>query len=183
MPSADRKLGAQTQFRNSLAKLSRKFIVISMMRLALGLAFALASPAGAEGDLCPLVQRLNAVIAAGTDYAPPPGCPEIGFAALPEGGGWRSQAGAFDPATGRIELAPDLDLTTAYGQSFLLHELHHAAQFAAGADKRMACAQMLEAEAYRLQADFLQDHGLGREAMMTRVLAGQLGTCPGSEEY
>ena len=130
----------------------------------------------AEPDLCPLVAELNAVIALQTTYTPPP-CPTIGFAALPASGAMRSQAGAYFPGTGAIELAPDLDLTDPFGQSYLLHELVHAAQYAAGADRRARCPGQLEAEAYAVQANFLRDRGLPREALMMTLLAGQLGGC------
>ena len=90
----------------------------------------------------------------------------------------RSQAGAFCPDTGAIELAPDLDLSDAFGQSYLLHELVHAAQYANGAQDNARCPAVLEAEAYTVQSDFLRARGLGREAVTMRLLAGQLGTCP-----
>jgi hypothetical protein len=138
-------------------------------------------PVGAE-DLCPLVAKLNAVLETSTSYSSVP-CPEIGFSALDGQPGMRSQAGAYFPETGRIELAPDLDLTTAYGQSFLLHELIHAAQFANGADRRARCPAALEAEAYRVQAQFLQEAGLMRDAVMTRMLGDQLGQCGAQPDY
>lgn len=131
----------------------------------------------AERDLCPLVADLNAVILQQTAHVPPP-CPDIGFAALPAAGALRSQAGAFFPDSGAIELAPDLDLTDPFGQSYLLHELVHAAQFASGAHLQARCSAMLEAEAYTVQAGFLRARGFGREAMMMTILAGQLGACP-----
>ena len=127
-------------------------------------------------DLCPLVATLNAVIARDTAHTPPP-CPVIGFARLPEGGVLRSQAGAYFPETGAIELAPDLDLTTAFGQSYLLHELVHAAQHASGAQMAARCPASLEAEAYAVQSGFLRAAGLGREAVMMRLLADHLGLC------
>lgn len=133
-------------------------------------------------ELCPLVAALNGELVEATEYLPVP-CPEIGFAALNGQPGMRSQAGAYFPETGAIELAPDLDLTTAYGQSFLLHELVHAAQFAAGADARAPCPAALEAEAYRVQAQFLQQAGLSRDAMLTRMLGEQLGSCGAEPEY
>ena len=132
--------------------------------------------APAERDLCPLVAELNTVIARETRYIPPP-CPAIGFAALPASGTLRSQAGAYYPESGSIELAPDLDLTEAFGQSYLLHELVHAAQYANDAQASARCPQTLEAEAYSVQSDFLRAHGLGREAMLMRFLADQLGSC------
>ncbi len=143
---------------------------------AFALIFVLSVAPLPAQDHCPLVQDLNTVIATSTDYTPPP-CPVIGFAALPATGSMRSQAGAYFPETGAIELAPDLDLTTAFGQSYLLHELVHAAQFAAGAHLRAACPAVLENEAYHVQADFLMDAGLHREAGLIRLVASQLGQC------
>ena len=138
-------------------------------------------PAGAA-DLCPLVNELNRVLVDSTGYAAIP-CPEIGFSVLGDQAGIRSQAGAYFPETGRIELAPDLDLDTHYGRSFLLHEMVHAAQFAEGAEARVPCPVALEAEAYRVQAAFLQDAGLVRDALFTRMLGEQLGTCGAPADY
>jgi len=134
------------------------------------------------GALCPLVAELNHILVASTGYTPV-SCPEIGFSALGDKAGFRSQAGAYFPDSGRIELAPDLDLTTAYGQSFLLHELVHAAQFAERADLRARCPAALEAEAYRVQAQFLQEAGLSRDALLTRMLGDQLGSCGEPPDY
>ncbi len=133
-------------------------------------------------DLCPLVADLNRALVEATGYGAVP-CPEIGFAVLDGQPGLRSQAGAYFPEAGQIELAPDLDLTTAYGQSFLLHELVHAAQFAAGANDTAPCPAALEAEAYRVQAQFLQQAGLTHDALLTRMLGEQLGSCGAAPEY
>jgi hypothetical protein len=139
-------------------------------------------PEARAADLCPLVDQLNRVLVETTDYQPV-ACPEIGFTALDGQPGLRSQAGAYFPETGRIELAPDLDLTTTYGQSFLLHELVHAAQFAEGADRRARCQAALEAEAYQVQAQFLHQAGLTRDALLTRMLGDQLGQCGAQPDY
>ncbi|MFN5996810.1 MAG: DUF6647 family protein [Paracoccaceae bacterium] len=155
-----------------------------MKRLCATLLFIpmLFGPPASAKDLCPLVAELNRVLADSTGYQPV-ACPEIGFSVLDDQPGMRSQAGAYFPETGRIELAPDLDLTTAYGQSFLLHELVHAAQFAEGADLRARCPAALEAEAYRVQAQFLQEANLTRDALMTRMLGDHLGACGAQPDY
>lgn len=134
------------------------------------------APADPKPDLCALVADLNRVVSHDTGFDPPP-CPSISFAVLPESDGMRSQAGAFFPETGAIELVPDLDLTEPYGQSYLLHELVHAAQHASGAHKTAPCPASLEAVAYGVQADFLRAHDLGREAMLIQMLAWHLGSC------
>jgi hypothetical protein len=148
------------------------------------LAGWVASGSGAvsatDPDLCALAADLEAAVSEATGYPPSGTCPVIRFGALGGLSGSRSQAGAYDPASGIIELAPDLDLSAPYGQSFLLHELVHAAQYRAGRDARVPCAEALETEAYRVQADFLAAHGLRREAVLTRVLSQHLGICPGA---
>lgn len=134
------------------------------------------TPADPQPDLCTLVERLNVVVLRDTGYPPPP-CPQIGFAALARSTTERSQAAAFNPATGAVELAADLDLTAPFGQSYLLHELVHAAQYANGAQTRASCPAALEAQAYTVQADFLRAHDLGREAVLVQMLAWHLGSC------
>ena len=155
---------------------------MKLFRATLPIIAALSSSPALADDLCPLVTDLNRVLVSSTDYSAIP-CPEIGFATLDDQSGMRSQAGAYFPETGRIELAPDLDLTAAYGQSFLLHEMVHAAQFTEGADSQAPCAAALEAEAYRVQADFLHQAGLTRDALLTRMLGDQLGSCGGQPDY
>lgn len=152
------------------------------IRASLMVAMMLAGPPASAADPCALVAELNRFLVDSTDHAPV-ACPEIGFSTLDDQPGLRSQAGAYFPASGRIDLAPDLDLATAYGQSFLLHEMVHAAQFAEGADRRTPCPAALEAEAYRVQADFLQAAELARDALLTRFLGDQLGTCGTGPDY
>lgn len=142
----------------------------------LTLALLMPAPALADG-LCALAMDMEARIAERLGYPPGTDCPEIAFALPLAGAVQRSQAGAFDTVTGRIDLAPDLDLASAYGQSFLLHELVHAAQYRAGRDRTAPCPAALEAEAYGEQADFLVEAGLSREAVLTRALGAQLGGC------
>lgn len=144
----------------------------------LGLIGGIAHATPPSRDVvCAMVAELSAIIADETAYSPRSDCPEIGFGILAGTGAQRSQAGAYTPETGKIELAPDLDLTTAYGQSFLLHELVHAAQYGAGRHLEVPCTAALEAEAYAIQSAFLRRHGMTRTATMTAVMAAQLGVC------
>ena len=154
---------------------------INLMKILLALLCLTTAPARAD-DLCPLVATLNTWVTRITDLKPPP-CPQIGFTDLAGVAGVRSQAGAYDPASGRIELAPDLNLSTAYGQSYLLHELVHAAQFASGADQTALCPAALEAEAYSVQAAFLRQNGLPDEALSITILSLHLGACGIQAEY
>lgn len=147
---------------------------MKLLRLA-ALGALLGPPAAAE-PVCALALALDARIVAVTGDPPLTACPVIGRALA--AGGLRSQAGAFDPATRRIELAADLDLDTPWGQSFLLHELVHHAQ-ARGDRITGACEGRLEAEAYTLQADFLRETGAAREARIVTALGAILGQCEG----
>jgi hypothetical protein len=121
---------------------------------------------------------LDARIVAATGAPPLTECPAIGRN-LPATGGMRSQAGAFDPVTWRIDLAPDLDLTTPEGQGYLLHELVHHGQARSGRIGR-GCVGLLEAEAYALQAHFLRERGQAKDARMIAALGALLGQCPSS---
>jgi hypothetical protein len=151
------------------------------MKHLLTLLCLTTAPARAD-DLCPLVATLNTWVTRITDHQPPP-CPQIGFTDLAGSTGVRSQAWSYDPASGRIELAPDLNLSTTYGQSYLLHELIHAAQFASGADQTALCPAALEAEAYGVQAAFLRQNDMGEEALSITILSIHLGACGMQTEY
>jgi hypothetical protein len=136
----------------------------------------------AEDALCATARTLDAFVAEATAYAPFETCPDIGFSLPSVGEAVRSQAGAYLPDTGRIELAPDLDLASPLGQSYLVHELVHAAQYRHGIDRRAACVGVLEAEAYAVQAAFLMRAGLPRDAASMQIVAAQIGHC-GADSY
>lgn len=147
------------------------------------LVFASAAQAVTLGPpvaTCALAAELGAHLAKVAPYPARDDCPAISFAHLPGRVGGLTQAGAFDPATGAITLAPDLNLTEAYGQSFLLHELVHAAQWQTGRHLEAQCIGELEAEAYVIQADFLRRAGYTREAALMRVMASFAAVCPGA---
>ena len=91
----------------------------------------------------------------------------------------RSQAGAYFPATGHIELAPELDLDTVYGRSFLVHELVHAYQYATGVQRSVACYDQLEYDAYQVQAAYLRANGEADRGARLAVLGVLLSACPG----
>lgn len=136
----------------------------------------------ADGDiskrsLCDLALSLDAEVAEVTGYPHTAVCPDIRFGPLGGAAAQRSQAGAYYPETGAIELAEHLDLATAEARGFLLHGLVHAAQYRAGRQHNAACPAALEAEAYALQADYLFREGATKEAAMSRLLSGLLGAC------
>jgi hypothetical protein len=122
---------------------------------------------------------LNRFLATVSNYPARAPCPVVtrGWLGNPDPAAQRSQAGAFYPDTGVIEIAADLDLTDPLGQSYLLHELVHHAQFMAGVQRRVRCLAELEREAYAVQAAFLRAHGLGIEAVMVGFLGDVHGSC------
>lgn len=147
------------------------------MRLSVLLPALLAAlPAGAADrpyidPICALASDLDRL----TGYDVAPGCPEITFTLPPDRGAQFTQVGAFDPATGAIALAADLDVTSVFGRSVLLHELVHAAQQRAG--KRYRCPAQREAEAYRVQSDYLRAMGELEEANTVMILGVFMSQC------
>jgi hypothetical protein len=155
-----------------------------MIRRAVALLILPALPAFAtpqDGPLCAMAAELGDWLVRHSNLPILAACPTIQIGTLPEGDALRAQAGAYDPVTGIITLAADLDLTTPYGQSYLLHELAHTAQHQAG--QPLDCHGRLEAQAYALQADFLAENKLDRDAAILRVMGQQLGQCPGDMTY
>jgi hypothetical protein len=148
------------------------------LRLALVALILSAAPAAAT-PLCDMAADLNRFIATVTDYPARAPCPVVTRGWLTAAGADvpRSQAGAFFPDTGAIEIAADIDLTDPLGQSYLLHELVHHAQYMAGVQHRVRCVAELEREAYAVQAAFLRSHGLGIEAVMVSFLGDMHGSC------
>jgi len=122
---------------------------------------------------------LNRFIASVTDYPARAPCPVVtrGWLAAAADDVQRSQAGAFDPGTGAIEIAADIDLNDPLGQSYLVHELVHHAQYMAGVQRRVRCPAHLEREAYAVQAAFLRARGLPVEAVVVAFLGDVHGSC------
>ena len=80
---------------------------------------------------------------------------------------------AYSPARHEILLHEEADLDSVVGRSYLVHELVHAHQFAAGVHHDAPCTGTLEGEAYRVQARYLRKHG-ARDAAFTTQLLGLL---------
>ena len=132
----------------------------------------------AQAEPCVDVSQLAGFIEAQTDYTDLPRCLVLQrFSIAPAGGLMMSQAGAYDPGTGQIGLARDLDLNSILGQSYLLHELVHYAQFHSSAAAQVRCPAELEAQAYALQAQYLRAHHEADEAVLITVMSGPLSIC------
>ena len=132
----------------------------------------------ARAETCVDVDLLANFIAAQTDYDALPRCLSLSrFSTVSDTGLIMSQAGAYDPVTGQIAVADDLDLASILGQSYLLHELVHYAQFHSLVATKARCPAELEAQAYALQAQYLRANGEADEAVLITVLAGPLSIC------
>ena len=83
----------------------------------------------------------------------------------------------YRPAQHTILLDADLDLHSVLARSYLVHELVHAHQVAAGAYQRAACPGALEGEAYRLQARYLRAHGARERAFDFQLLGLLQAAC------
>lgn len=69
----------------------------------------------------------------------------------------------YHPDTKTIYVRRGVDLTSVYGKSTLVHELAHFLQYQNGHDRKVACVNALEKEAYRLQGAYLRHKGqIGR---------------------
>ena len=135
-------------------------------------------PAVARAEPCVDVSPLADFIEAQTDYTALPRCLILKrFSIALASGLIMSQAGAYDPVTGQIGLARDLDLTGILGQSYLLHELVHYAQFHSPVAAQARCPAEFEAQAYALQVQYLRAYHEADEAVLITLLAGPLSVC------
>lgn len=132
---------------------------------------------GVPQSPCMVAVELHRAIEELTPYRAEKVCPTVRRMTFDAEFGAAAQAAEYFPDTGEIGLSPDLDLNTIIGRSYLLHEMVHAAQFAAGRHTDVACVGQLEAEAYHAQAAYLQREGEPREAGMVLLMGTFAGTC------
>ena len=65
----------------------------------------------------------------------------------------------YHPDSNSIYVRRGVDLTTNYGKSALVHELVHFLQYQHGMERKVACVNALEKDAYRVQAAYLRQKG------------------------
>ena len=66
----------------------------------------------------------------------------------------------YDPIPEIIYLSSNVDLDTVYGKSVLVHELVHHVQYKTDATEKVcATGSMLDGDAYKVQANYLKEHG------------------------
>ena len=86
-------------------------------------------------------------------------------------------AAAFVPSTREILLAENLDFSTVLARSYLVHELVHSQQHAAGSLDSARCMGIPEGEAYALQARYLRRHALLDEAFLFQMIGMMQSSC------
>lgn len=132
---------------------------------------------GAPQPVCAVAAELRADIERLTDYRVAENCPAVLRRNLTARFGGEAQAAEYLPETGEIVLSPELDLNTAIGRGYLLHEMVHAAQFAAGRQDEIPCPGRLEAEAYMVQSAYLRDQDEDTEANLMLLMSEFAGHC------
>ena len=148
-----------------------------------GLALS-ASQKVARADACGAMAELIEFVAAETGHRPLAHCPPVEttsqaelkslFATASAHG--EEPLAAYLPGSGNILLSSEIDLTTALGQSYLVHELVHASQ--AARHQHASCLGSLEAEAYWVQASYLRRHGQHEAAKPFALLSVMFSMCP-----
>ena len=149
----------------------RAAVVVLALSPVPAAAFELTPPV----SVCAVAAELKPFLERATGYTAEPACPDVSFTlpvAQPTG---QSRAAEYDFTARAIRLASDIDLTTVYGQSVLLHEMVHAAQHASGLDPD--CRAELEYEAYATQAAYLTEHGAVKDARIALIYAGLMSSC------
>jgi len=81
------------------------------------------------------------------------------------------------PTKNIILLSEEIDVESAIGRSFIVHELVHALQFQAGVVGQKPCLGALEAEAYHAQSAYLDREGLTQLAMAYRSYELTMASC------
>ena len=135
---------------------------------------------------CTALSRLIAFVSIETSYPPITNCPTVRVTSneklsmlvshkIVEHG--EVPLAVYLPASSKIWISIDIDLTTLLGQSYLLHEIVHAHQFQHGVADKAPCIGWLEREAYQLQANFLKQNGAGSEALKFDILGFLHSAC------
>jgi hypothetical protein len=155
-------------------------ILLSHVILRPAAALDLSHAPGAYLSPCAVALALGRDLEELSGYSPSPRCPRIAFTLPPAGESGPAQLGEYHPESGLITLAADLDLSTPWGRSVLLHEMVHAAQHAQNGLPE--CRAAMEFEAYAAQAAYLRRHEMLQEATLLFVFGSLVSTC-GDPEF
>lgn len=73
---------------------------------------------------------------------------------------WEYIEAFYDKDNKKILIRDNIDLSSIYGKSVLLHELVHFIQYQNGIDKKVECRSMLERDAYDIQREYLDNYNI-----------------------
>lgn len=153
--------------------------------IALGFMLAAIPHPNARASKCDATAELVAFVSDETGYRGLRACPPVMvtttavlrsmFAEASAHG--EEPLAAFLPGSGQILLSPAIDLTTALGRSYLVHEIVHAAQAVNQRPTSTSCRGLLESEAYWVQARYLRKYEMV-EARGFELLSIMHSACP-----
>ncbi len=70
----------------------------------------------------------------------------------------------YDPHSNTAYFHDQFDFSTLEGEAAFLHEYVHFLQYAYKLDEFVSCSHEIEYDAYRIQADYLVDHGMDKNS-------------------
>lgn len=76
----------------------------------------------------------------------------------------------YDPKTNVTYFHDQFDTSTLKGRAVILHEYVHFLQFNYGLDQLFSCSYEVEYDAYKIQADYLVDHGMDKNSSFVENL-------------
>lgn len=162
-----------------------RIFLFCILTLVVGLSWA-PEKANAEPTNCDLMSELLLFISQTADLATIESCPSIRAASadtllssvvFAHPAASHQPEAVYLPADNVILISSEIDRGGAIGRSFLVHELVHALQFQTGAADLAPCVGQLEAEAYRVQSEFLKRQGLTDQALAIRSFSLVVGSC------
>ena len=167
---------------------TKLFVWLAAFALPLAMIQSTAAKAGSPVALaqCTGITDLVAFVAGETGYQPMRNCPPVSVTtdavlksmlALTARDNGEEPMAMYVPAGAEILLGPDVDLASALGRSYLVHELVHAYQDDEGVASEAPCLGWLEEEAYRVQASYLRIQGFAKDASTFAFLGLLQGAC------
>ena len=169
-----------------------KSFVFILLLVAGGALFSniTPSPAGTESlrgiSKCTALMKLVKFVSSETDYPPLTNCPTVslttnsalrGYLGLNAKYGQEQPVAMFVPVDAEILIGPEVEVTSTLGRSYIIHEIVHAHQMEYGAPRHAPCPGWLEGEAYRVQASYLKNQGLTKDAFDMEMLGLLQGSC------
>jgi hypothetical protein len=171
------------RLRSVVREVARRCLAICIVAASCGAALAETADGCLTGDWIAEAERF---VAEETGTAVPDVCvrfanidrlTSLALSAAPGRAHDDAVAAVYVPGTREILLAQDLDPSAPLTRSYLVHELVHAQQFAAGKHLRVSCRGSLEGDAYNAQALYLSTRDHPEDAFLLQVLGMMQSAC------